>query len=105
MKIAVFAKKAKSNDGRSFIRYLGKLQKKTGEEITCTIKFREECGSPNPASCPCYITVIKKDANLARRTYTDPRTGDVGESFTLWVNAWALSADRFVDTSLDEFED
>lgn len=105
MKIGVFAKKAKSSDGRTFIRYLGKLRKKTGEELTVTVKFREECGSPNPASCPCYVSVQKKDANLARRTYTDPRTGETGESFTLWVNAWELLPEQFSDTSLDEFED
>lgn len=104
MKITLFAKKCKTSDGRDFYRYLTTLTRpSTGEEFTAAVKFREACGNPKGAECPCIIEFNKKDANLSKHHYTDSETGEVKESYELWVSAW-MFAGEYVDTSLDDIE-
>ena len=109
MKVLVFGKKRQTKDGRNFTAYVTKLTKKDGEEITAGIKFREECGAPSLEETPCYIIVDKNDANLDTKVneVTDTETGEIKEvvNRTLWVKAWTMSPEKYVDTSLDDFED
>lgn len=108
MKLAIFAKKKTTKDGRAFYAYVSKLQKKDGTEVTAGVKFREECGSPKAEECPCYILVDKNNANLSTRNMeyiTEDGEVKEYESKTLWVNAWEKSPEKYVDTSLDDFED
>lgn len=108
MKVLVFAKKRQTKDGRNFTAYVTKLTKKDGSELTAGVKFREECGAPNADECPLYIEVDKVNANLATRTQEittdDGEIKDVTQN-TLWVSKWTRSDEKYVDTSLDEFED
>lgn len=109
MKILIFAKKRKTHDGRDFTAYVAKLPKKDGSEVTTGVKFREECGSPKAADCPCYIEVAKKDCNFNTSEFdkVDDETGEVSTltSNTLWVTAWKPSAEKWVDNSMDDFAD
>ena len=107
MQITVFAKKMTSKDGRSFNRYLTKLTKKDGSEVTCNVKFREACGEPKD-NCPCNIVFDKSNANFSEKVqkYTDAETGEEKEtvSKTLWINAWQFG-EAYIDTSMEEFAD
>ena len=105
MKIAVFAKRKTKNDEKKtpFYIYLSSLKnKETGETMPVRVKFRDECGKPDPNKCPMCIQFDKKNANLQLETYVT----DDGEERTvrnLWIAKWA-NAGEYVDTSLDEFE-
>lgn len=115
MKIAIFAKKCKTKDGRDFYRYLSTLHRKsTDEEFTVEVKFREDCGSPKGSECPCYIEFDKHDANLSERSYTvpekiDEETGEIireeeeRTSKRLWISKYVY-AGEYVDTSLDDID-
>lgn len=103
MKVAVFAKKKQTKDGRPFTSYVGKLKKKDGSELYVEIKFREECGAPKPEQLPAYIEFDKPEGNLSTRAYTT-QEGDEGVSFRLWLSGWRFSDEKFEDHSLDEFE-
>lgn len=109
MKVLVFAKKRQTKDGKNFTAYVTKLTKKDGEEVTMSVKFREDCGSPKMEECPCYILVDKVNANMTTKKHeiTDEESGEIREvvNNTLWVSAWDMSPEKYVDTSLDEFED
>jgi hypothetical protein len=104
MQLAIFAKKRKTKDGKSFYGYLSTMTRKsTGEAQTISVKFRDECGQPNAADCPCNIIVDKKDCNMSTRTFVREDTGEAATSYTLWVNKWAKGP-AYVDHSLDDFE-
>lgn len=107
MKVLVFAKKRQTKEGKNFTAYVSRLTKKDGEEITTGVKFREECGSPKAEECPCYIEIDKANANLTTKkmdvTTEDGEIKEV-ESKTLWVSKWKMSNEKYVDTSLDDFE-
>lgn len=103
MKVTVFAKKRKTKEGKSFTSYIGRLNKKDGEILNTSIKFREECGAPRAEDCPVIIEFPKEKANLAEHPYIN----DMGEEKTgyeLWVSEWKKSSEEYVDHSLDEFE-
>ena len=107
MKVLVFAKKRQTKEGKQFTAYVSRLTKKDGEEITTGVKFREECGAPKMEECPCYIEINKANANLSTKkmeiTTEDGEIKEV-ESKTLWVSKWEMSKEKYVDTSLDDFE-
>lgn len=107
MRVLVFAKKRQTKEGKQFTAYVSRLTKKDGEEITTGVKFREECGAPKMEECPCYIEIDKANANLTTKkmeiTTEDGEIKEV-ESKTLWVSKWEMSKEKYVDTSLDDFE-
>ncbi len=103
MKVTVFAKRRKTEEGRQFTTYVAKLLKKDGSELSAGVKFREECGAPKAENCPMIIEIPKDKANLSPRTYTDAKTGEEKTSFDLWVSEWRESEEKYVDHSLDEF--
>lgn len=103
MELAIFAKKRTTKEGKGFYSYLSTLTKKTGEKLTVAVKFREDCGLPDPKKCPMIIGVAKKDANLSSREFVREDTGEAGQSFTFWVSKWDYIRE-YVDTSLDEFD-
>lgn len=104
MQITVFAKKGTTSDGKKFDRYLGRLHKKDGTELTVSVKFREDGGKPKPTDCPMNIVVDRNDANLADRTYVREDTGETCISYTLWVSKWK-PGEKYVDHSLDDIAD
>lgn len=102
MKITVFAKKGTSKDGKTFFRFLGKMTRKsTGEVVTVAVKFRTECGAPDPHNCPRVIEFDKKAANYAEKTITKD-DGTTIISREVWLTAWK-DCGEFVDTSMDDF--
>ena len=102
MEITIFAKKRESKDGRKFNTYLTTLTKKSGEQLTVSVKFREEAGNPDPKTCPCNIVVEKENLNMAQRNYTVEETGEVRVGYTLWVSSWKPGK-PYVDHSMDEY--
>lgn len=109
MDITIFAKKMTNHETKqTFYRYISKLKKKTGEDVTVNVKFKDECGSPKGESCPMNITIDKSLSNYSEkeREYTDSKTGEVKTATerTLWVGNWK-QGEPYVDTSMDEFED
>lgn len=103
MQATIFAKKLTSKDGRQFNRYITKLTRTDGSELTVNVKFREECGEPK--SFPCNIIFDKTQANLSQKytTYTD-KNGEEQEAVntTLWISGWT-EGEPYVDSSLDGF--
>lgn len=103
MTVTVFSKKRTTSEGKTFYTYLATLKKKDGTEQTVTVKFRDECGAPEPKTCPCNIIVEKGDCNISMSEFVSEKTGEVGQSFALWVTAWKPGA-VYVDHSLDDYD-
>ena len=105
MELTIFGKKRTSKDGRDFATYFAKLKKKTGEVITTSVKFREECGAPSLKDCPMNIVVDKSKANFVEKGITYEKEGMECEGIdrTLWISEWTEGA-PYVDTSLDDFD-
>lgn len=101
--LTIFAKKRKSDDDKTFYSYLTRMNKKDGESITVSVKFRDECGHPSPSKCPCNIVVDKSNMNMATSKYKREDTGEESISYTLWIEKWE-EGKPYVDTSLDEFD-
>ena len=101
--LTIYAKKRTTKDGKTFYSYLTRLKKKTGEEITASVRFREKAGMPDPTVCPCNIAVENSHVNYTSVPYTDEASGVPSVSHTLWVSEWKPGSD-YVDTSMDEFE-
>ena len=82
MKLAIFAKKLTSREGRPFAKYFTTLTKKSGEEIMVQVKFREDCGAPKPEECPMNIVVDKTDCNYREKTssYVDEDGNDLDKN-------------------------
>lgn len=100
--MVIFAKKRTNTDGKSFYTYLTKMTCKNGEEIVCCVKFREECGAPDPKECPCVIEVENSDCNYSPKRYIDEASGMNMESHILWVKKWKPGGD-YIDTSMEKF--
>ena len=103
MKITVFSKNMKTKeDNRTFRIYLSRLTKKNGEEVPVRVQFSE--GVPVPSNCPIIIEVPKEQAQLSLKKYTD-KEGQQQESYILWVREYTPTGEKYVDHSLDDFED
>jgi len=104
MEITVYAKKRTTKEGKTFYSYLSRLtNKRTGQDVTVAVKFRESAGYPDAKSCPMNIKFVKSDGNLTSKPIVDEETGEeIGVSNVLWVSAWEEGA-PFVDDSLDDF--
>ena len=103
MEITIYAKKRTSSDGKPFFGYLSTLTRKDGTKQTVSVKFREDCGNPKADKCPMNIVVEKVNANMTVKEFTREDTGEVCNSYTLWVSEWEQGSE-FVDHSLDDFE-
>jgi len=100
-KLLIFAKSRQTAEGKQFFTYLSSLTRKTdGEVITVQVKFRQECGQPNPQKCPRYIEVKQTDCNFTEKTL------ELDDGFktarTLWVSAWKDAGD-YIDESMNDF--
>lgn len=103
MKVTVFQRTATSKDGKKFSAYCAKLHRKDGGEQYVTVKFRQSVKVP--AEFPAIIEVPRESANLARKEYTaNEETGEVGYRYTLWVEKYTETGEKFVDHSLDDFD-
>ena len=52
MKITLFAKTAHSRDGKAFIRYIGKLTNKAGDEICVVVRPAGDAPQFVQSKCP-----------------------------------------------------
>lgn len=107
MKVTIFAQKKKSKDNMEFYTYLATLTKKDGSEDKLEAKFRKECGAPDPKKCPLIIEVDKDKANISETK--EAYTNEVGEEKEvirrrLWISAYTESEEKFVDSSLEDYE-
>lgn len=103
MKATIFAKKRFTADAKVFYNFISRMKKKDGEEITATVKFREDCGAPKPEDCPLNIEFNRADANIVHKNVVT-KDGEEKTVYTLWLSAWKKSADVYEDHSLDDFE-
>lgn len=101
MEITVFAKKRTTHEGKKFFTYLTTLTRKDGTTCTASVKFAEG-EAPKPDICPCNLIVEKGDCNMSKGEYINPETGEVKDTFTLWVKRFSMGS-PFVDTSMDDF--
>lgn len=102
MKITLFAKTAHTKEGKSFIRFIGRLTNKEGKEISMTVRTSGKIPQFDEAKCPYIIEFDKQDANLQPHQYTD-KDGNERTSYTLWLKAYKESSEKYVDHSLDDF--
>lgn len=101
MKITVFAKERKGKDNNSFLSYLSKLTKNTGEEVTVQLKFSEECGRIKKENCPCIIEVDTSDCSYSERKVIKDDREIINR--VLWINKYTKTDETFVDTSASCF--
>ena len=104
MEISIFAKRKQTKEGRVFHTYLSTLTKKDGSAIPCVVRFQKGA-EPKPELCPVNILVDKKDCNLSAKKYFREETGEFFDAYTLWVNAYKISENPYVDHSMDDIED
>lgn len=110
MEITIFAKKRNTKEGKVFYNFLTTLTKKDGSTRVCTVKFRDEAGTPKAEQCPMNIIVEKDGCNLSSRKFSrqvvDDSTGELsteqGEALTLWLSKWAPGT-PYVDHSMDDY--
>ena len=110
MKIALFGSEV---SGQNFNSYSTHLTKKDGSSVYCRVKFKKGCAMPDIKTLPAYIIVKKENANLTERIARDKKTNEVitsadGEvviNRTLWISQWAYSDEKYIDHSLDDYDD
>lgn len=100
--LTIFAKKRTTADGKKFYSYLTRLTRKNGETIVASVKFREDCGTPDGKECPMVIEVPDGCCNFNQSIYNDEASGMKLPSYTLWVSDWR-ALKPYIDTSMDEF--
>ena len=104
MEITVFAKKRQNAEGKSFTTFLTRMKnKRTGENETLSVKFREECGKPKAEQCPINIVFEKCDGNVSKSVFVKNDTGEECTVSTLWLSKWSEGS-KYVDNSLDDYE-
>ena len=104
LKLLLFSKKRTASDGKTFYNYLSTLvRKSTGEQVPVQVKFRQDCGQPDPHKCPCYITVEKEDCNLATKELMSEDDNTIKKVNTLWVSKWQ-NGGEYIDHSLDDID-
>ena len=101
MKITVFAKERKGKDNNTFVSYLSKLTKNTGEEVTVQIKFSDECGRIKKENCPCIIEAEPCDCSYSERKVVKDDKEIINR--VLWINKYNKTDEVFVDTSANIF--
>lgn len=105
MEITVFASKRTTKEGKPYSIYTSRLvNKRTGEQMSVRVKFRDGVQMIRPENCPCNIVLRKGDSSLSPKKYTDSKTGEDRISYTLWLQHWE-NGSTYVDHSMDDFMD
>ena len=105
MKITVFSRKAKTNDGRVFNVFVSSLNKNDGTSQYVTVRYsgKDKNKEFDSTKCPYIIEFKKEDANLSSKSFEDKKTGEKRKNFTLWIKDYNISDEVYVDHSLDDF--
>lgn len=104
MKTTVFAKKVKTNDGKTFFTYVTSLEKKDGSKQYMKVMYagKDKNKSFDSDNCPLVIEFDKANANVGSTTYTT-KEGEERKRYTLWLKDYTISSEKYVDHSLDDF--
>lgn len=104
MKTAVFAKRIKSHDGKSFTIFVTNLERKDGTPQYMKVMYTGKDKNKNFDSdaCPMIIEFDRQSANVSKTVYTD-RNGEDRLTYTLWIKDYRRLNEQFVDHSLDDF--
>lgn len=104
MKTTVFAKKVKTNDGKSFFTFVTSLEKKDGSKQYMNVMYSGDDKNKkfDSEDCPVVIKFDRNNANISTTTYTT-KDGEERKRYTLWLKDYTVSEEKFVDHSLDEF--
>lgn len=104
MKTTVFAKKVKTNDGKSFFTYVTSLEKKDGSKQYMKVMYsgKDKNKSFDPETCPVVIEFDRDKANISTTSGTT-KDGKEWKRYTLWLKDYTVSEEKFVDHSLDDF--
>lgn len=104
MKTAVFAKRIKSHDGKSFTIFVTHLERKDGtpQYMKVTYTGKDKNKNFDSDACPMIIEFDRQSANVSKTVYTD-RNGEDRLTYTLWIKDYRRLNEQFVDHSLDDF--
>lgn len=104
MKTAIFAKRVKTRDGKTFVTFVTNLERKDGSKQYMRVMYSGKDRNKvfDTDICPVLIEFNREDANVSAETYTD-KSGEERKSYTLWVKDYTVSDEKFVDHSLDDF--
>lgn len=104
MKTTVFAKKVKTNDGKSFFTFVTSLKKKDGTKQYMKVMYSGDDKNKkfDSEDCPVVIEFDRDKANISTTTYTT-KDGEERKSYTLWLKDYTVSEEKYVDHSLDDF--
>ncbi len=105
MKITIFGKKRKTEDGKTFTTYSTKLKKKDGTEQYASVKFIEDSNRPKYDDLPLNIIIPKEGSSLGKRRWESEDGEKSGFNYTLFIEEWEVDFENpFVDHSLDDYE-
>lgn len=104
MKTTIFAKKIKTNDGKTFFTYVTSLEKKDGSKQYMKVMYsgKDKNKSFDSENCPVIIEFDKANANISTTKYIS-RDGEDKKRYTLWLKDYQVSSEKYVDHSLDDF--
>lgn len=102
MELTIFCKTMKKKDGGTYPRYISRLTKKNGEEVSFAVKFEQEAGQPKPENCPCIISVEKEDASYSEKKKTRDNGSTVIQR-EMFIKKWSKTDKEWVDNSMDAF--
>lgn len=102
MELTIFCKTMKKKDGGTYPRYISRLSKKNGEEVSFAVKFEQEAGQPKPENCPCIINVEKEDASYSEKKKTRDNGSTVIQR-EMYIKKWSKLDKEWVDNSMDAF--
>lgn len=104
MKTTVFAKKVKTNDGKSFFTFVTSLEKKDGSKQYMKVMYSGDDKNKkfDSEDCPVVIEFDRNNANISTTAYTT-KDGEERKQYTLWLKDYTVSEEKFVDHSLDDF--
>ena len=101
MKVTVFAKRIRKQDGSNFTGYVSQLTHMDGTKQYVRVRFNQ--GVQLPAEFPAVIEVEKQHANLSKKVVTN-QDGSTYARYTFWIAAWKPTGEKYVDHSLDDFQ-
>ena len=104
MKTTVFAKKVKTNDGKSFFTFVTSLDKKDGSKQYMNVMYSGDDKNKkfDSEDCPVVIEFDKNRANVSCKSGTT-KDGKEWKHYTLWLKDYTVSEEKYVDHSLDDF--
>lgn len=104
MKTTIFAKRVKTHDGKSFVKFVTNLERKDGSKQYMRVMYsgKDRNKAFDTDICPLVVEFNREDANVSTEKYMD-ESGEERKSYTLWLKNYKVFDEKFVDHSLDDF--